>query len=115
MSGTPSCPTGVAGCCFLEPPKDQVRPDLRNEDGLAVVVANPSVRDFLFDFHSSCPLRSAVEGAVDALLCREELSVEVVLVVLDDPLPLGKESALALGSTYCSNYADRKSRHELPG
>ncbi len=32
--------------------------------------------------------RSAEEGAVDALLCRDELSVEAVLVVLDEPLPL---------------------------
>ena len=41
--------------------------------------------------HSSCPPKSADEGAVEALLWREELSVEAVFVVLDDPLPLVKE------------------------
>lgn len=30
---------------------------------------------------------SADDGAVDALLCRDELSVEVVFVVLEEPLP----------------------------
>lgn len=54
--------------------------------------------DFLFAFlQSSCPLTSAEEGAVDALLCREEVSVEVVLVVLDDPLPLSSCQYRSLG------------------
>lgn len=94
VSGTSCSPRGLGGDCFLEPPKDQDRPDLkRKEDGLADGVAKASVWDFLFNFHSSWPPKSAEEGAVDALLCREELSVELVLVVLDDPLPLAKESA----------------------
>lgn len=68
--------------------------------------------DFLFNLQSSWPFRSAEEGAVDALLCREELSVELVFVVLEDPLPLAAESA-----PYPPNgpIADVKSRHELPG
>lgn len=33
-------------------------------------------------------LKSADEAAVETLLCLEEVSVEMVLVVLDDPLPL---------------------------
>ena len=37
---------------------------------------------------SSWPPRSADEGAVEELLLREELSVEAVFVVLDEPLPL---------------------------
>lgn len=31
---------------------------------------------------------SAEDGAVDALLCRDELSVDVAFVVFDAPLPL---------------------------
>lgn len=34
------------------------------------------------------PFMSADEGAVEALLCRDELSVDVALVVLDRLLPL---------------------------
>lgn len=72
----------------MEPPKDQDRPDFKKETGLAVGVVKDSVWDFLFNFQSSCELRSAEEGAVEALLCREELSVELVFVVFEDPLPL---------------------------
>lgn len=68
--------------------------------------------DFLFNFQSSCPFRSAEDGVVDALLCREELSVELVFVVLEDPLPLAAESA---PSPPNCPVADVKSRHELPG
>lgn len=50
-----------------------------------------SGEDFLFACRqSSWPLKSAEDGVVEALLCLEELSVEMVL---DDPLPLVKESA----------------------
>lgn len=54
-----------------------------------------SVWDFLLadSLQSSCAFRSAEEGVVEALLCLEELSVEFVFVVLDDPLPLAQESA----------------------
>lgn len=37
---------------------------------------------------SSCAPVSAEDGAVEALLWRDELSVEVVLVVFEEPLPL---------------------------
>lgn len=81
------------GKCFLLAPKDHDRPDFRKEVGLGVVCAMFSVCDFLLpaNFQSSCPLKSVEEGVVEALLCREELSVELVFVVLDDPLPLAEE------------------------
>lgn len=39
---------------------------------------------------------SAEEGAVDALLCRDEASAEEAFVKLEPPLPLVVESARAL-------------------
>ena len=45
---------------------------------------------FFVTFHSSWLPRSAEDGAVEALLWRLELSVDVVFVVLDDPLPLSQ-------------------------
>jgi hypothetical protein len=38
--------------------------------------------------HSSEPPVSAEDGAVETLLWRDELSVRVVLVVFEEPLPL---------------------------
>lgn len=48
------------------------------------------MRDFLLaeSRQSSFAFKSAEEGVVEALLCREESSVELVFVVLVDPLPL---------------------------
>lgn len=82
---------GADGKGFLEPPNDHERPALRKPEGcdLGVDGAITSVKDFLLpNLQSSWPLKSAEDGVVEALLCLDELSVELVFVVLDDPLPL---------------------------
>lgn len=86
----------MGGSCFFEPPKDHDLPAFKKPElGLDDDCVWYSVWDFLTAefFQSSCEFRSAEEGVVEALLCREELSVEFVFVVLDDPLPLAEESA----------------------
>lgn len=76
---------------FFCPPKENVLParsrkldvlDLvRGRGGISLVVLR-------FPARSSLALdASADDGAVEALLCRDE-AVDVALVVLDDPLPL---------------------------
>lgn len=69
-----------------------MRPALfKNPDG---DFDTPSPRGFLavVFLNSSCWwLRSAEEGAVETLLCREEVSVDMVLVVFEDPLPLSAQ------------------------
>lgn len=85
-----SFPVGTGGSCFFWAPNDHDRPPgpFINPDGLDFGTGT-SVKVLLFaNFHSSCAFRSAEDGVVDALLWRDELSVEFVLVVLDDPLPL---------------------------
>lgn len=101
VAGTVSWPRGVGGNCFFEPPKDHERPDLRNEVGLGDCVY--SVTDFLLadSFQSSCPFKSADDAVVEALLCREELSVELVFVVLDDPLPLAERVSSVSTDPFC--------------
>lgn len=84
VSGLRRSSAGGKGRCFLEPPKDQDRPDLRKDVGRGVDWVILSVIVFLWfaSFQSSWPLRSAEDGVVEALLCREELSVELVFAVL---------------------------------
>lgn len=122
VAGTSCSPAGVGGSCFFEPPKDQDLPAFKNPElGLDDDCVLYSVWDFLLaeSFQSSCAFRSAEEGVVEALLCREELSVEFVFVVLDDPLPLAEESApyppgCPVFGKLLASYVVR-SRHELPG
>lgn len=78
---------------FLEPPNDHDLPDFKIPVGfgLGVDCEVESIEDFLLACRqSSWPLKSVEDGVVEALLCLDELSVEIVL---DDPLPLAKESA----------------------
>lgn len=86
-SGTVSW--GGGALCFFWTPKEKVRPArFKNPDPLDLGAARApmSWRFFLpACFESS---RSADEGAVEALLCLEEVSVDVALVVFDAPLPL---------------------------
>ena len=92
LSGSGSSATGRGGRCFFCPPKDHERPeDFKKPDELDLGIGGTGMSgyDLLFEVrHSSCPPKSAEDGAVDALLWRDELSVEAVLVVLDEPLPL---------------------------
>lgn len=91
--------------CFFCPPNEKVRvarskkPDLEEP---------PRTGDSWDDEvvgcrTSSCPapFKSVEEGAVEALLCREELSVDVALVVLETPLPLASPLAKRLLSSAC--------------
>ncbi len=86
-----SSATGIGGRCFFWPPKDHDRPaDFKNPElDFGIGGMGTSAIALLFAaLQSSWPPRSADEGAVDALLWRDELSVEAVLIVLDEPLPL---------------------------
>jgi hypothetical protein len=49
------------------------------------------------------PLKSADDGAVDALLWREDVSVDVVCVVLDKPLPLNDTVSMQKAKTIASH------------
>ena len=92
LDGGDSSIVGGAGRCFFCPPKENVRPAaFRNplEEDLGIGGMGMSVGGFLCaPRHSSEPPVSAEDGAVEALLWRDELSVKVVLVVFDEPLPL---------------------------
>ena len=63
---------------FFPPPKENVRP---------AAFKNPPEEDLGIGGTGTSP-ESADDGAVEELLWREELSVEVALVVLEDALPL---------------------------
>jgi hypothetical protein len=100
VDGGDSSIVGVGGKFFFCPPKENVRPAERRKptpDGFGTGGTGISVTAFFcVPRHSSEAPVSAEEGAVETLLLREEeLSVSVVLVVLEDPLPL---SAVSTGS-----------------
>lgn len=103
LDGGDSSIAGAAGNCFFCPPNEKVRP---------AVFKNPAGEDFGMGGtgmstggflraprHSSEPPVSADDGAVEALLWWDELSVEVVLVVFEDPLPLFIISKSLFGKT----------------
>lgn len=74
---------------FLLTPKENVRPArFRKPDplDLGACLAPMSWRFFLPECFASS--MSVDDGAVEALLCLEEVSVDVALVVFDAPLPL---------------------------
>lgn len=76
-------------------PKENVLPArFRKLDplDLGLLRGGTSWNPFLLECRQSSWARSAEEGAVEALLCREEASVDVALVVLEAPLPLRKRS-----------------------
>lgn len=95
-SGTGGSSSGGGIVYFFCPPKEKVRPALsRNLDPMDLFeLPRPCIseEELLGGRPSSWnklpPLKSADDGAVDALLWREEVSVDVVCVVLDKPLPL---------------------------
>jgi hypothetical protein len=104
----------IDGNGFLWPPKEKVRPaDLRKLDeedlgmgGTGGILCCGRDGDeyersagVLLDttFVPSWGPRSVDDGAVEALLCLEESS-EIVLVVLEEPLPLPRLGLLALSS-----------------
>jgi hypothetical protein len=84
--------TGTGAECFFCLPNEKVRSAaFRNppEEDFGIGGTGMSTGGFLCVFRqSSWPPVSADDGAVEALLCREELSVEVVFVVFEEPLPL---------------------------
>lgn len=101
---------GTGGKFFFCPPKEKVRPAaFRNEPDDADLGIDGgregSLVGFLLVFlPSSCPVKSADDGAVETLLCRDESSVEAVFVVLEDPLPLftvSKASCSSRRTTSC--------------
>lgn len=97
-SGTAGSSRGGGMDCFFCPPNDQVREALNKEALIDFVEgprAGPSASAgvvVLFAWRASTgevlACISAEEGAVDALLWRDELSVEVACVVFERPLPL---------------------------
>lgn len=66
------------GSGFFPPPKENVRP---------AALKNPPEEDLGIGGTGTSP-ESVDDGAVEELLWREELSVDVALVVLEDALPL---------------------------
>lgn len=92
VDGGDSSIVGAAGRCFFCPPKEKVRPAaFRNplDEDFGIGGTGMSMWGFLWALrHSSEPPVSADDGAVEALLWRDELSVNVVLVVFEEPLPL---------------------------
>lgn len=97
IGGSSSSVDGKGGWCFFWPPKENVRPAaLRKpfEDDFGTGGRGASLPIFLCEPRQSSIPASAVEGAVETLLWRDEVSVEMVLVVFDEPplpLPLQKE------------------------
>lgn len=92
LDGGDSSIVGGAGKFFFWPPNENVRPAaFRNplDDDFGIGGTGISIVGFLCaPRHSSEPPVSAEDGAVEALLWRDELSVKVVLVVFEEPLPL---------------------------
>jgi hypothetical protein len=92
LSGIGSSSAGTGGRCFFWPPNEKVRPaDLRKPEfetlGPAGCLGTSPWCVLLEDRASSSGVKSADDGAVDRLLWRDELSVEAVFVVFDEPLP----------------------------
>lgn len=91
VDGGDSSIVGAAGRCFFCPPNEKVRPAAFRkpfEDDFGIGGTGMSACSFLWaPRHSSDPPVSAEDGAVEALLLRDELSVRVVLVVFEEPLP----------------------------
>lgn len=96
--GTGGTSEGLLSCGggtlpFFWTPKEKVRPArFKNPEPLGLWGGREaSGTAFLPAPRSSCafgPPMSADDGAVEALLCREELSVDVAFVVWDAPLSL---------------------------
>lgn len=70
VMGMSSSPAGTLGNCFLGPPKDQDRPaDFKKLEELDFeACCGVWASRLLANFQSSCALKSADDGAVDALL-----------------------------------------------
>lgn len=92
VAGRDSSIEGTSGVCFFCPPKENVRPEAFGSppDDFGSGGTGTSTAGFFSTArHSSGPTISAEDGAVDALLWRDEFSVEeAVLVVFEEPLPL---------------------------
>lgn len=89
---------GTGGVPFLEVPKEKVRP-ARFRKPLALGGGGSGISENGFRWtlvSSGCwwwlnsAGGAADDGAVETALWREDVSVEAVLVVLEDPLPLGR-------------------------
>lgn len=97
-SGIGGSSSGGGMVYFFCPPNEKVRPARsKNLDPMDLLeFPRPCTSDDellggpfrLSSWNKLPPLKSADDGAVDALLWREDVSVEVVCVVLDKPLPL---------------------------
>lgn len=102
---------GEEALCFFWTPKEKVRPArFRNPDPLDLTPDRGAIScRFFFEecFGSSCPSRFVDEGAVEALLCLDEVSVDVALVVLDAPLPLRWSQRLCMTYFYLSRTNDK--------
>jgi hypothetical protein len=92
VCGGDSSIVGGPDMCFFCPPNENVRPAaFKNpfDEDLGTGGTGISACSFRGPpRHSSEGPVSADEGVVEALLWRDELSVRVVLVVFEDPLPL---------------------------
>lgn len=97
-SGIRGSSSGGGIVCFFCPPNEKVRPARsKNLDPMDLLeFPRPCISDdellggpFRWSsWNKLPPLKSADDGAVDALLWREDVSVDVVFVVLlDKPLP----------------------------
>lgn len=111
VAGRDSSIEGTSGVCFFCPPKENVRPEAFGSppDDFGSGGTGTSTAGFFSTArHSSGPIISAEDGAVDALLWRDEFSVEeAVLVVFEEPLPrLGFRSANILSSAVTSGSVD---------
>lgn len=99
-SGIRGSSSGGGMVCFFCPPNEKVRPARsKNLDPMDLLeFPRPCISDdellggpFRWSsWNKLPPLKSADDGAVDALLWREDVSVDVVFVVLDKPLPLNE-------------------------
>lgn len=99
--GTSGSCVGGGVWCFVFIPKENVRPARsRKLEVLDLVSGRGTSWFFRFPPRSSWVFAiSADEGAVDALLCRDDVSVDVALVVFDAPLPLSRLASMATIST----------------
>jgi hypothetical protein len=95
-SGIGGSSSGGGMLYFFCPPNEKVRPARSKNLDPMDLFPRPCISDDellggpfrLSSWNRLPPLKSAEEGAVEALLWREEVSVDVVCVVLDKPLPL---------------------------
>jgi hypothetical protein len=94
-SGIGGSSSGGGMLYFFCPPNEKVRPARSKNLDPMDLFPRPCISDDellggpfrLSSWNRLPPLKSAEEGAVEALLWREEVSVDVVCVVLDKPLP----------------------------